>query len=39
MNCKLGGDHDPIQVGGHWYCAKCNKLIDEPVKDRWRKKK
>jgi len=28
--CKKGGDHEPIEVAGHWYCRKCNKPVNEP---------
>lgn len=26
-DCQLGGDHDPVDIQGHTYCRKCNKLL------------
>jgi len=25
--CKQGGEHEPVKVGGHYYCHKCNKPL------------
>lgn len=32
--CKQGGEHEPVQVDGHWYCHKCNKALLEKGKKK-----
>lgn len=37
--CKQGGEHDPVEISGYWYCAKCNKPVETPKGPKGEKKK